>query len=86
MHRPESPRLKRRMGTAILSLAALLFLTPPIAEAKGGHRGSGHSSGHSSVGHSSGSSSGGTKSHSHSYSTPKSPSQAHRSNYSQTAP
>jgi hypothetical protein len=50
------------MGTAILSLVALLLLIPPIAEAKGsgggsggGHSSGGHASGsHSSSGHSSG--------------------------------
>lgn len=87
------------MGTAILSLVALLLSFSPIAEAKGGHGGS--ASGHSSAGHSSGShssgghsfgshpsghSAGGTKAHSHSYHAPKSPSGVHRKTYSQTAP
>jgi hypothetical protein len=58
------------MGTAILSLVALLLLCPPIAEAKGGRGGP----------------AGGTQAHSHSYHAPKSNGGAHRRNYSQTAP
>jgi hypothetical protein len=60
------------MGTAILSLVALLLLFSPIAEAKGGRGGS--AGGHSSAGHS------------HSYHAPKSPGGVHRKTYSQTAP